>query len=266
MNLGQAGPNLKLVSAVFVFISLRRLFPHALGALIALVPIAAIQPSAQARLSEDLVRALENALNNNNSAGLNALLEKGPGLNPAGLESRVQLLRQTFADARWQLSNGPDLKDGRSTLLIKVTGSHQEAGRSFRLEANQKLAVQQNGRKLSSQEIIGQESILRSGKKDLEVSVIAPEEVLTGQRYDFDVVVDEPLKDAVIAGGIVEVSKEAIASLRSPEISLGALNGGGIFKTIQAPYKAGSQSWAVLLMHPEGIVSVSRMVRVVARR
>ena len=79
-------------------------------------------------------------------------------------------------------------------------------------------------------------------------------------------VVDEPLKDAVIAGGIVEVSKEAIANLRSPEISLGALNGGGIFKTIQAPYKPGSQSWAVLLMHPEGTVSVSRMVRVVSRR
>jgi hypothetical protein len=126
--------------------------------------------------------------------------------------------------------------------------------------------VQQNGNRLSSQEILGEESILRSGKANLAVSVIAPEEVLTGQRYDFDVVLDQPLKDSVLAGGISELSREAIASLRSPDISLGALNGGGIFKTIQAPYKPGSQSWAVLLMHPEGTVSVSRMVRVVARR
>ncbi|WP_341885198.1 hypothetical protein [Synechococcus sp. UW140] len=266
MNFGQAPPNLKGANQVFVFVSLRRLFPHALGALIALLPVAAALPRAEARLSDDLVSALENALNSNNSAGLSGLLEKGPGLNPTGLESRLQLLRQTFSDARWQLNSGPDLKDGRSTLLVKVTGNHQEAGRTFRLEASQKLAVQQNGNRLSSQEILGEESILRSGKANLAVSVIAPEEVLTGQRYDFDVVLDQPLKDSVLAGGISELSREAIASLRSPDISLGALNGGGIFKTIQAPYKPGSQSWAVLLMHPEGTVSVSRMVRVVARR
>lgn len=249
-----------------MFISLRRFILHALGASIALLSVSAFIPKAQARINEELLRALETALNSNNYIGLSALLEKGPGLNPNNLETRLQLLRQTFNDARWQLSSGPDLKDGRSILLVKVTGSHQEGGRNFRLEANQKLAVQQNGKKLSSQEILAEESILRSGKKDLAVSVIAPEEVLTGQRYDFDVVIDEPLKDSVIAGGIAELPKEAIANFRSPDISLGALNGGGVFKTIQAPYKPGSQSWAVMLMHPEGTVSVSRMVRVVARR
>jgi hypothetical protein len=93
-----------------------------------------------------------------------------------------------------------------------------------------------------------------------------PEEVLTGQRYDIDVVLDEPLKETMLAGGVGEISAEAQRNLRSPALQLGALTAGGIFKRIQAPYKPGSQFWAVLLLHPEGTVSVSRLVRVVSRR
>jgi hypothetical protein len=221
---------------------------------------------AQARISDELLRSLESALNSPGNTALAALIEPGQGLNPRSLEARHLKLRQLFSDAQWQLSQGSDLRDGRSTLLVKVTGSHVEAGRSFRLEANQKLAVRQNGMKLSGQELLGEEAILRSGKRDLEVSVIAPEEVLTGQRYNLDVVMDQPLDDAVIAGGLAELTPDQLENMRSPELQLGALNGGGLFKTIQAPYKPGSQSWAVLLLHPEGTVSISRMVRVVNRR
>ena len=179
----------------------------AAGILLASLPLLQAG-AAQARLSDELLRNLENALNGANPAALNGLLESGPGLNPRSLEARYQQLRQNFNDARWQLSAGPDLKDGRSTLLVKVTGTHQEAGRSFRLEATQRLAVQQAGARLSGQEVLGEESILRSGKRDLGVSLYVPEEVLTGQRYDLDVVMDEPLNDAVIAGGLAELSAE----------------------------------------------------------
>ncbi len=261
----KAAPNLRVPIGNSVIVSLRRNLAMAAGILLASLPLLQAG-AAQARLSDELLRNLETALNGANPAALNSLLEAGPGLNPRSLEARYQQLRQSFSDARWQLSAGPDLKDGRSTLLVKVTGSHQEAGRSFRLEATQRLAVQQTGARLSSQEVLGEESILRSGKRDLGVSLFVPEEVLTGQRYDLDVVMDEPLNDAVIAGGMAELSAETLLHFKSPEMQLGALNGGGLFKTIQAPYKPGSQSWAVMLLHPEGTVSISRMVRVVARR
>ena len=221
---------------------------------------------AGARVSDPLLRNLEQALNRAGNDGLRTLVETGPGLDPGRLENRHQRLRQAFADARWSLSSGPDLPDGRSTLLVKVTGSRQEAGRSFRLEASQRLAVRQQGNRLASQEVLAEESILRSGERDLPVAVLVPEEVLTGQRYDIDVVLDEPLKDTMLAGGVGEIPPEAQRNLRSPDLQLGALTAGGIFKRIQAPYKPGQQFWAVLLLHPEGTVSVSRLVRVVSRR
>jgi hypothetical protein len=47
---------------------------------------------------------------------------------------------------------------------------------------------------------------------------------------------------------------------------LEALGGGGLFKSVQAPYQPGRQTWAVLLVHPRGVVAASQQVRVVADR
>jgi hypothetical protein len=90
--------------------------------------------------------------------------------------------------------------------------------------------------------------------------------VLTGQRYDLDVVFDEPLDGAVVAGAIQPVSAAQLLRLQTPDLPLEALGGGGLFKTVQAPYQPGSQTWAVLLVHPKGVVAASKQVRVVADR
>ena len=52
--------------------------------------------------------------------------------------------------------------------------------------------------------------------------------------------------------------------MESPAIDLSALGGGGLFKTVQAPYTPGTQTWAVLLVHPRGVISATKRVRVVA--
>ena len=163
------------------------------------------------------------------------------------------------------MAAGQDLADGRNTLTVSVVGNGSQAGREFRLQASQTLAVRSDGLTLGSQEVLAEESIVRSGERDLAVSVLAPDTVLTGQRYDLDVLMDEPLKDATLAGGLTELTEADLLQEESPEIELGALNAGGIFKTIQAPYQAGRQAWAALLLHPEGTVSISRTVRVVNR-
>jgi hypothetical protein len=37
-----------------------------------------------------------------------------------------------------------------------------------------------------------------------------------------------------------------------------------LFKTVRAPLTPGNQTWAVLLVHPKGIVTATKRVRVVA--
>ena len=144
-----------------------------------------------------------------------------------------------------------------------VLGNGSQDGRDFRLQASQTLAVRSDGLTLGSQEVLAEESIVRSGERDLAVSVLAPDTVLTGQRYDLDVLMDEPLKDATLAGGLTELTEADLLQEESPEIELGALNAGGIFQTIKPPIKPVAKPGPACCTR--GDVGISRTVRVVNR-
>jgi hypothetical protein len=76
-------------------------------------------------------------------------------------------------------------------------------------------------------------------------------------------VVEKPLGNALLAGGLIALTPQQVLGQESPDIQLQPLGGGGLFKSVQAPFKPGIQNWAALLVHPEGVVSVSKQVRVV---
>jgi hypothetical protein len=161
---------------------------------------------------------------------------------------------------------GTPQANGQPTVVVRVVGSRRQGSRTYRLETEQHLWLESNGQRINGQTVLREQSLLRSGERDLPVSLLIPDTVLTGQRYDVDVIFDEPLDGALVAGGITAVSGDQLAAMDSPAIELGALGGGGLFKTVQAPLTPGSQMWAVLLVHPDGIVSASKRVRVVSER
>ena len=191
-------------------------------------------------------------------------MEDGPGLDVTLVELRRRSLLRQFPDARWQLSPGKPLRDGRSTVQLQVTGSRQDGQTRYRLDAQQQLVLGSSGGRINSQAVIREQTLLRSGEVDLPVSLLIPDAVLTGQRYDVDALLDEPLDGAIAAGGLVALTGQQVNALESPELQLGALGGGGLFKSVQAPFTPGSQTWAILLVHPKGIVSATKRVLVVA--
>lgn len=239
-----------------------------LGVLLATTVLASagVAPALAAPPSPAQLQALESALNSSSDTALSGLLQAGPGLDPALLESRRRLLRQQFPDARWQLSSGAQLRSGQPTVTLRVDGTRRQGGTTYRLEAEQQLALQSDGTRINGQTVLRERSLLRSGDKPLPVSLLIPDAVLTGQRYDVDVIFDNPLDGALSAGGIAAITPQQQATMASPSMELGALGGGGLFKIVQAPLSPGSQTWAVLLVHPDGIVSATKRVRVVANR
>ena len=240
---------------------LGRFLPQSLGCLAVLLgstlpALAAAGPNAAQ------LQALETALNG--TGELRGAMEDGPGLDVTLVELRRRSLLRQFPDARWQLSPGKPLRDGRSTVQLLVTGSRQDGPTRYRLEAQQQLVLGSSGGRINSQAVIREQTLLRSGEADLPVSLLIPDAVLTGQRYDVDALLDEPLDGAIAAGGLVALTGQQVNALESPELQLGALGGGGLFKSVQAPYTPGSQTWAILLVHPKGIVSATKRVLVVA--
>ena len=213
-----------------------------------------------------LLQALESALNARDDAALAALLKPGPGLDSVQLRQRRQLLRQQFQDATWRVRVGKPLHDGRGTVNLQVSGSRVLAGSTYRLDAQQTLVFQSDGSQLTGLTLLAESSLLRSGERAVPVVLQIPDAVLTGQRYDVDLIVEDPLDGALVAGGMAAVSPQQVAAMESPPMELGALGGGGLFKTVRAPQAPGSQTWAVLLVHPQGVVSATKRVRVVADR
>ncbi len=244
----------------------RLLPPFLLGALLAVAGFGVGVPGRAAAPSPTQLQALEAALNSTDEAALGGLLQAGPGLEPGQLQTRHRFLRKEFPDARWQVRPGSALRDGRTTVLVRVSGTRRQGPSTFRLDAEQQLALQSDGQRINGQTVLREQSILRSGEQAPPVSLLIPDAVLTGQRYDVDVVFDEPLDGALTAGGIVALTPKQVAAMESPSIELAALGGGGVFKTVQAPLTPGSQTWAVLLVHPQGVVSATKRVRVVADR
>ncbi|MDA1247330.1 MAG: hypothetical protein O2787_08555 [Cyanobacteria bacterium] len=222
----------------------------------ALPSLAAAVPSAVQ------LQNLETALNG--TGELKSAMENGPGLDVTLLELRRRSLLRQFPDASWQITTGKPLRDGRSTVQLKVTGSRQDGSTRYRLDTQQQLVLGSSGGRINSQTVIREQSFLRSGEADLTVSLLIPDAVLTGQRYDVDVLFDDPLEGAVLAGGLVSLTGQQVNAFESPELQLGALAGGGLFKSVQAPYTVGAQTWAILLVHPKGIISATKRVLVVA--
>jgi len=233
---------------------------HFLVASVAYLVMMPVTQAAEATAVQ--LQALEAALNGQGL--LEAVLESGPGLDVQLVELQRRTLLASFPDARWSLSPGRRLRDGRQTVQLQVSGSRQEGPTRYRLQADQQLVLSSNGQRINGQTVLGEQSLLRSGDAQLPVTLQIPDAVLTGQRYDVDVLVDEPLNGALLAGGLTAISGQQRASLTSPGIELGALGGGGLFKVVQAPFSPGEQTWAVLLVHPQGVVSVTKRVRVVA--
>jgi hypothetical protein len=89
-------------------------------------------------------------------------------------------------------------------------------GRQEMLEAEQLLALQSDGTRINGQTVLREKSLLRSGEKPLPVSLLIPDAVLTGQRYDVDVIFDEPLDGALAAGGISAITPQQQAAMASP--------------------------------------------------
>ena len=184
-------------------------------------------------------------------------------LQPA-LVQRYQRFRQDFPSVTWRVEPAAPLADGRETLRLRVSGEAESEGLRYRLQATERIAIRLVNGRMVDQELVAHESLLRSGERPLAVTLGIPDAVLTGSRYDIDLIVDEPLDQALVAAGLIDLTQQQVEDQLRPNLPLAPMGGGGLFKSVQAPQTPGSQTWAVMLVHPDGVVTATKLVRVVS--
>ncbi len=207
-----------------------------------------------------LLEDLSQALNSSNPARLGNLFI-GDQASQVKVQYRNFLAR--FSDLKWSVTTSTPLKNGRQVFDVFVTGTRNHGGQNYSLESHQKLLMHAEGSHIIDSEVITEHSILKSKDSLLTVQLQVPDVVLTGSTYDFDVLLDNPLGGSMVAGGLVELKQFEREVHLMEDIDLGPLGGGGIYKLVQAPLAPGSQIWGALIVHPDGLISITKRVRVV---
>lgn len=229
---------------------------------LALSPVDAIEQPGRAGSAEDTFsHRLQTVLNSGSASAFETVASVD--LQPV-LAQRYQRFRQDFPEVTWRVETAAPTADGRSTLTLRVRGAAESEGLIYDLQATEQIAIRLEGGQLVEQELLAQQSLLRSGERPLAVNLVIPDVVLTGSRYDVDLVVEEPLGKALVAGGLIDLTDEQLTAQIRPNVPLAPLGGGGLFKSVQAPQQPGSQTWAVMLVHPDGVVTATKRVRVVS--
>ena len=170
-------------------------------------------------------------------------------------------LKYTTEIESWSES-GNDLV---AETLTTVRGIKNTEGRKARLKSTIKSRQYFQGQKLVRQEILSEQSQLTSGANPPQVEVVAPNTVTVGQKYNFDLIVDEPLEDRVLLGAVQEEKTAGNLYLNSTSLELEPLPAGGIYKVATAPETPESNWLSAILVRGDGITMITHRVNIESR-
>lgn len=209
-------------------------------------------------------KKLEFALNSNNNKYLKNIFSEKIYLDL--ITEKTKFLKR-FSNVKWIVEPAKTSTNKKNIFDIYINGERNIDNLRLTFESRQKLLIERKKDKIISYSIIDEYSTLKSLNSTLEVDIISPKYVLTGTRYDMDIILKEPLGDNFLAGGLITTTnKKNNKNIKTPFINLVPLGSGGLFKSIQAPLEKGKQNVTALLVHPKGIISITKVVNIVSEK
>lgn len=231
------------------------------------VPLA--QSAAPAEL-QNLLSQLDAAASKRDAAAVLQFYSEGfknsDGLDRAGMEKALARFWQGYEALTYQ-TQITSWQSGRGGFTVEttttMTGKRSLEGRQFQLTATLKSRQQIENQKIISQEILAEQSQLRSGEAPPTVQLTLPAQVRAGEEYALDAIVQEPLRDSLLLGAAMEEPITAGAYLKNLPIELELLTAGGLFKLGKAPTEPGDRWISIALIRDSGITLVTQRLKVI---
>jgi hypothetical protein len=146
--------------------------------------------------------------------------------------------------------------------MTKIEGTGKVQGRVVKINAYLRSRQYFQGNKLLSQEILGERVELTAGKRPPKIQVRIPDRVKVGQEFDFDVIVQEPLGDDLLAGVALDEKVDIDRYLNTKALELELLQAGGLFKRAKAPTTPDNRWLSAVLIQGDGMIVVTQRVKV----
>ena len=207
----------------------------------------------------DLRRNIENALNSRNLKFIKQSFTNEENLK---ITKKFSKILKEFPDSKWKIKKLKSNNPGEEIYQIKVIGKKLVQGEIYMLESKFNYLFSAVNGKINQGTIKKLFTIIRSDDKKIDISFSIPDKVLTGTKYDIDIILNEPLEEVIIAGGI---KAHQVESFLEPEIDLEPLVSGGIYKMTRAPSKPGIQIWSGIIAHPKGIITFTKSIEIVEK-
>lgn len=149
-----------------------------------------------------------------------------------------------------------------ANTITTISGVQKNQGRIVRLNSTIESRQYFQEHKLVRQEILAEQSQLTSGDNPPQVDIVAPKKVKTGEKYNFDLIVDQPLGDKVLLGAVQEEKTASNLYLNPTALELEPLPAGGIYKIATAPLLPDSNWLSAILVRGDGITMVTHRVNI----
>ena len=172
------------------------------------------------------------------------------------INTRFSKIINDFPNLKWSIKNNL----GKDYANVEILGSKFINGKEFILESKFNYYYSFNNGRIENGLIKNHLTTIRNDKNSLDINFVIPNNVLTGSKYDIDIIINKPLEDIVIAGGI---KSHQVDSIIEQSIQLEPLVSGGIFKVTRAPAKPGIQIWSGVIAHPDGLISFTKSVNII---
>ena len=200
---------------------------------------------------------IETELNQRNFITLEKYFDKKEKI---AFKNKFYKLIEEFPDATWKIIKSRSINANQHKLDLKLHGSKNLSGKIFKLESNFNFIFNFDNGLIKQSNIQNNLTTIRSDDNQIDIQISIPDKVLTGSKYDIDIILNQPLEETIIAGGIKEYQE---GKLLNQSIRLEPLASGGIFKVSRAPLIPGVQIWTGIIAHPSGLVSFTKTVNVV---
>ena len=191
------------------------------------------------------------------------------GLNVDSLSKALKQMWQDYPqlEYRTEIESWSE-EDGLlvAETVTTISGFQNNRGRITRLNSIIKSRQYFEDEKLVEQEILAEQSQLKTGDNPPQVDIVAPKVVTTGEKYNVDLIVNEPLEDKVLLGAIKEDKSSSNLYLNSTELELEPLPAGGIYKTATAPLLPDSNLVSAILVRGDGITVITHRVNIEAKK
>ena len=169
--------------------------------------------------------------------------------------------KNKYKDSKWSIKmiNNDQHK---SLLDVNINSTRTINDQIYDLQSKQTVKIETLKNKIKGYQVIDEESILNSQDSPLSVKLISPEKVLTGERYEINLIIENPLDNALTASGMIVIKDNEKMKLSNDRFGIKPDQSGGLFKYIQAPLEPGYQTISAIITHPEGIYSITKKIKV----